>query len=422
MIGEREAVRSSSEPLTVRSLARSFRGLGIADGMTLLVHASLRSLGWVCGGAVAAILALEEALGEQGTLMMPTMTGELTDPHNWRNPPVPEPWKDTIRAEMPAYDPHLTPTRAMGAIAEAFRSQPGTLRSRHPHYSFAARGPEAERLTFDHTLDFGMGEGSPLARLYELDGSVLLLGVGHDRNASIHLAEYRAEYPEKRTVASTAPMITANGRQRVTFQDLAVDETDFPRIGDAFARESGQLHAGFVGNARTLLMPQRALVDFATAWMASHRGPDRAAKAVSIRPLHPSDRSEWMCLRQALWPQHGPAALDRAASTACPDATVFVAERPGGRLCGLIVVSTRDRAIGCTADRIGYIEGWYVEPGWRRRGIGRRLVDRGEAWARTRGCTEMASDTTPRYPLSPPAHQALGYRVAKRSIHFRKRL
>ena len=103
-------------------------------------------------------------------------------------------------------------------------------------------------------------------------------------------------------------------------------------------------------------------------------------------------------------------------------APVFVAAHPDEHLCGMVEVSIRTSAFGCTTDRVGYLEAWYVEPDWRRGGIGRALVERAEAWARSQGCTEMASDTTPRYVLSPAAHEALGYRVVKRKTHFRKSL
>ncbi len=167
---EFELVQQSKDHdlITVKSLAGQLRNLGVRPGMTLLVHSSLSSLGWVCGGAPAVILALELVLGEEGTLVMPTHSTDLSDPAQWQHPGVPEKWWQQIRDEMPAYSSDLSPTREMGAISECFRKQDGTLRSYHPQVSFAARGKNAVYITGSHALEFSMGEGSPLARVYEL--------------------------------------------------------------------------------------------------------------------------------------------------------------------------------------------------------------------------------------------------------------
>jgi aminoglycoside 3-N-acetyltransferase len=238
--------------------------------MTLLVHSSLSALGWVSGGAQAVVMALEAALGPWGTLVMPTHSTGMTEPSYWQNPPVPESWWPIIRETMPAFDPDLTPSLRMGAIPECFRKQPGALRSNHPHSSFAARGAQAALVTRNHALDYSMGDGSPLARLYELDAWVLLLGVGHDRNTSLHLAECRADYPGKRRLRQGGPVAADGGRTWATFDEWDYDDEDFPAIGAAFA-DTGLLKTGRVGAAEARLMPQAALVDFAARWMTTHR-------------------------------------------------------------------------------------------------------------------------------------------------------
>ena len=270
-MSERDVIERTERPNTIDSLSAELRALGIAPGMVLLVHSSLSAIGWVCGGAVAVIQALECVLGPEGTLVMPTMSGDLTDPRDWQHPPVPEAWKDTIRASAPAFDRNLTPTRMMGAIAETFRTAPSVLRSDHPHCSFAAQGPHAREITAGHQLDYGMGEGSPLARVYELDGWVLLLGVGHANNSSLHLAEYRTEFPGKQEEVNGAPLLVDGERRWVQVRDLSFDESDFEAIGAAFESETDRVQIGRIGLAESHLMRQRELVDFACRWMGAHR-------------------------------------------------------------------------------------------------------------------------------------------------------
>ena len=260
------------EPLTVSALHAAFVAAGVQAGMILLVHSSLRSLGrWVVGGPAAVVLALEEALGPDGTLVMPTQTGDLSDPAGWRSPPVAERWWEVIRTQMPAYTPDLTPTRSMGTIPECFRKQAGTLRSPHPQVSFAARGLLAQSIVAAHPLENGLGETSPLARLYDAGAYVLLLGVGHDKNTSLHLAEYRATWPGKHVKRQGAPVLVDGQRQWVIFPDLDLDSSDFPVIGAAFETATALARRATIGVAQVLLFPQRPLVDFAVHWMETHR-------------------------------------------------------------------------------------------------------------------------------------------------------
>jgi aminoglycoside 6'-N-acetyltransferase I len=145
-----------------------------------------------------------------------------------------------------------------------------------------------------------------------------------------------------------------------------------------------------------------------------------------IRPVQPGDEAEWLRLRLALWPRAKPE--EQAAEIAqflagqrfAELQAAFVCEREAGGLCGLVEVSIHSHAPGCTTDRIGYLEGWYVEPDARQQGLGRALVQAAEDWARAQGCQEMASDTNPEYPLSPAAHARLGYGEVER--YFRKEL
>ena len=260
----------TTRPSTRSSVVADLQALGVEPGSTLMVHASLSRLGFVSGGAHAVVLALLDVLEPGGTLVMPTHSTDLTDPAAWSNPPVPAEWCDELRAEMPAYDPSLTPTRSMGSIVECFRHVPGVVRSGHPTVSAAAVGPHAEFVTADHRLPDGLGEHSPQARLYELDGSVLLLGVGHGNNTSLHLAERRSAPADAVTRPQSSPVEIDGVRQWVTYECLDDDPGDFDTIGEAFAAK-GLERSAEVGAGTARLMRSRDLVDFATDWMNRHR-------------------------------------------------------------------------------------------------------------------------------------------------------
>ncbi len=183
---------------------------------------------------------------------------------------MPESWWPVIRSSMPAFDPRLTPTRAMGAIPDTLLRHPEVRRSTHPTVSFAAVGHHAGEITSGHHLDEQFGITSPVGRIYDLQGSVLLLGVGHDRNTSLHLAEYLATWPSKKTRQEATAQLVDGERQWVTFTDLDIDAGDFPAVGAAF-EATGSTRRRRVGHAVGALMAQRPLVDFAVRWMAEHR-------------------------------------------------------------------------------------------------------------------------------------------------------
>jgi aminoglycoside 3-N-acetyltransferase len=268
--GEERSIAATRAPVTRARIADDLRALGVRPGSVTLVHSSVSALGWVCGGAQAVVEALRDALGPDGTLVVPTHTGGNSDPADWQRPPVPEAWWPVIRAEMPAFDPALTPVRGLGAVVELVRALPGALRSAHPQVSFAAIGPQAAAVTEDHALDSGFGERSPVGRIHELDGDVLLLGAGHGANSSLHLAEYRVPVPQRET--SSAAVAGPDGRRWVTWEDVVADESDFEELGAAFDA-TGSVSIGPVGEGEARLMRQRELVEFAVAWMTEHRAP-----------------------------------------------------------------------------------------------------------------------------------------------------
>jgi aminoglycoside 3-N-acetyltransferase len=262
---ESDTVSRAETPRTRESLARDLRRLGLDEGMTVLVHSSLSALGWVAGGPVAVVQALMDVITPEGTLVMPTHSSDNSEPSHWQNPPVPAEWWPIIRETMPGYDPLITPTRSMGRIVDTFRTWPGVRRSAHPAMSFAAWGRHADAVVDGHALDYGLGERSPLARIYDLSGWVLLLGVGFGNNTSFHLAEYRIE--RRTEIEQGAAVQEGEGSVWRVYKDIELNDDVFPEIGAAF-EGTGQVTRGTVGSAPALLFPQRPAVDFAADWLA----------------------------------------------------------------------------------------------------------------------------------------------------------
>jgi aminoglycoside 3-N-acetyltransferase len=116
-----------------------------------------------------------------------------------------------------------------------------------------------------------MGESSPMARMYDLDGWILLLGSDFQCASALHLAEYRASYPKKRLMKRGAPLEVNGVREWVEYQDLDLDDSDFPSIGASFAEDSGVVRSGKVANAAARLLPQKPFIDYAVKWMEANR-------------------------------------------------------------------------------------------------------------------------------------------------------
>jgi aminoglycoside 6'-N-acetyltransferase I len=139
---------------------------------------------------------------------------------------------------------------------------------------------------------------------------------------------------------------------------------------------------------------------------------------IFVRRAEPSDAAEWAAMRHALWPEQSLAlhaaeiAAFFAGTSAEPQAVLVAALPDGPGLAGFAELSLRAYAEGCSSSPVGYLEGWYVVPQHRHRGVGRALVAGGEAWARAQGCREFASDTEPDNRVSAAAHLALGFEDA----------
>jgi aminoglycoside 3-N-acetyltransferase len=220
------------EQKTPAQLVNQLRELGVSGGAVLLVHCSFRAVRPVVGGPGGLIEALIEAVGPEGTLVMPTMTDGQT-----------------------VFDPAVTPTSKMGVVAETFWQRPQVLRSTHPSGSFAAWGQHSEHICAPQPLTPPHGLDSPVGRVFELAGSVLLLGVHHSENTTVHLAESIAGVP----YFIAHPCVVEQDGQPVR---IHIAETD--HCCEGFRRVEPWVQSiqrtGTVGRAVARLVPSQGLV------------------------------------------------------------------------------------------------------------------------------------------------------------------
>ncbi|MFG3253048.1 aminoglycoside 3-N-acetyltransferase [Streptomyces sp. NPDC048172] len=277
---ELELLKRSGGPVTRRRIAADLRELGVREGDLVMFHTELSALGYVAGGAPTVISALQDAVGPRGTLMVYAGWNDAP-PYEWTT--WPEEWQAAIRAGHPAFDPEVSEAdHANGRLPEALRRWPGAVRSRHPDVSFAAVGADAEELMAAHPWDHPHGPGTPLARLAEKGGRVLLLGAPLDSLTLLHHAEALAEAPGKRWVEYEQPVRDEAG-ERVwrRFRDIdsedgafdyealdAVPDGEWPFAviaRDALAAGVGV--SGRVGAGESHLLDAAPLVRFAVDWI-----------------------------------------------------------------------------------------------------------------------------------------------------------
>jgi aminoglycoside 3-N-acetyltransferase len=221
-------------------LSAHLRWIGIEAGDTLVLHSSLRAIGRVEAGAETVVAALLDALGPAGLLIAPTYTY-------------------STRRFDPATDKSQT-----GAITEAIRRWPGAVRSWHPTHSVAAIGAGAAELCAGHHLVGPVGFGSPLDRAAQQGGKVLLLGVGHVANSTIHVGEThgKAPYidiPFSADAFNRATVVTPEGDLDVEITQPSGCSKGFGVIEEAL-RERGAIRDGMIGGAVSQLMSGRAVI------------------------------------------------------------------------------------------------------------------------------------------------------------------
>ncbi|QHJ70268.1 aminoglycoside N(3)-acetyltransferase [Planococcus halotolerans] len=260
------SILNTPEFQSKKSLKRQLNELGIQKGDQIMVHSSLKSMGWIAGGAQAVVEALMETVTDSGTIVMPSQSADNSDPVYWMEPPIPENWHADLRGNLPAYDPHLTPLRGMGKIAECFHRHPSTIRSPHPSHSFMAWGADAAEWMRNHPVEDSFGEGSPLAKMMKAEVKILFIGVGFDSCTALHYAEFAQD---DRTTSPQGAAIMLNG-ERVwqRFECVDMDSDRFPEIAKNF---HGDIKIDKLGQAEVKLVYMRPLVEFGIEWLQENK-------------------------------------------------------------------------------------------------------------------------------------------------------
>lgn len=270
-----EAPNDSPPLVTCGQLRADLRALGVRPGDTLMLHVSVRALGWIVGGPRVVLAALLDLLTPTGTLLMLA---------SWEgNPYGLAEWPDSTRAawlaECPPFDPATSPAdhRELSILAEYLRTWPGARRSDHPLASFVAVGARAEELTARHPWQYGNGPDGPLARFRAAAGTVLLLGELLTNITLLHHAEHLAAIRDKRVDRYTVPVLRDGARVWVTIEEYDTtngiadfgEEDYFSAIGRDFLA-TGQGRRGLVGAAGAIVLPADALVRFGVRWLETH--------------------------------------------------------------------------------------------------------------------------------------------------------
>lgn len=250
-------------------LGNDFRNLGIAPGDVVMVHASVRSVGTLAGGPDQIHLALKDALGAEGTLLMYTGCPRHFDEVG-RGNLTPE-QETEILEKLPAYDAATARSdRENGTLVEFLRTYPGSRVN--PHVArFVAWGKHVDYLFEQQPWNYAFGRDSVLERFLELGGRILLLGCDHDNVTFLHYAEHIVDIPDKRVARFKVPVLENGSR---AWRDMEEFDTSgdgvhpnwpdrfFAKIVDTFLVQA-ELRGDRVGDAASYLLPARALLEFA---------------------------------------------------------------------------------------------------------------------------------------------------------------
>lgn len=257
-------------------LYKALLSIGLQPTDSCIVHTRMSAFGFIPGGEQTVVSVLKKVLAD-GDIIMPAQSTDLSDPEGWEFPPVDPSLISSVHDALPAFDPDLTPVHGLGRIPEYFRALHNTRRSLHPLYSMAAWGKHADWICETRTYDMPFGEGSPLDKLYQLDGKVLFLGTGFDTCTAIHHAESTIGRPlirEAAPVGKTDPDQREASAEWITYGNVDLDKyDDFTVFGHHFMdTDPSAIRSIELNGARILTFPIRTLVSRAREY---YRNKDR---------------------------------------------------------------------------------------------------------------------------------------------------
>ena len=222
--------------VTGEELKEAFSRLGVTSGMVVEVHSSLSALDYVVGGAQTLNDVLIDLISYEGTIVMPLQDVDNTDPSGWKSPRAEHSLHQMIRDALPAYHRKESDSRKMGAVADNFRRREGVVTSFSPSSAYGAWGKYARIICERQPLHFPLGEASPTSHLYDLDGYVLLIGVGYESATVLHLAEYRTDCRPIKINGSKVS--TPEGDKWVRYLDLDIDSSSFTKVRQRMAAKN----------------------------------------------------------------------------------------------------------------------------------------------------------------------------------------
>jgi len=256
------------------SLARDARALGVRDGDLLMIHASVRAVGRVIGGPDQIHLALKDAVGAAGSLLMYASCPDQYDEVGRGG--LPRGVEAALIEHLPAFDARTArAARDNGTLVEFLRTWPDATANDHV-VRFVCRGPHAPALFANQPWDYAYGPGSPLARFAELGGRILLLGSDHDQVTFLHHAEHLVDVAGKRLVRYQVPVLAEGRTDWRWCEEFDTSEPAHPswpadvfrRITDAFLRQTGNT-GGCIGGAPSVVIEAPALLAFALDVLAA---------------------------------------------------------------------------------------------------------------------------------------------------------